>query len=186
MSSWFALPLACLPCTGVVAQADSATWTCSPWLEVNIGSYSPSGLVGLGFGVPTCRYVTAALAGGFGGSEGKHISLGLEGTALSWGRNDLGPFAYWTWTIGKQNDTYGSPRYSTTTSPGEMVKAGVSYAGGGPRTRFCLRGGYAWYVEQPVTKDASGAIGLAEPDGTLNGRPVINFSVRFLLGSGRR
>lgn len=130
--------------------------------------------------------MTAAVAFGWGSTEGKHYSAGLEGTAFSWRSNAIGPFGYWTWTAGKVNDDHGSPRYSTSVSPGEMVKAGLSYVSRGPKIHISLRAGYAWYVENPVTQDASGAIGMAKPDGVLEGGPLFGFSVRFPLGVGKK
>lgn len=186
MRAWLSLLLVCVQGTAALAQSDSIRWSRSPWLEINVGAYSPSGLIGLGFGIPACRYLTGVIAFGWGSTEGKHYSAGLEGTAFSWRTNAIGPFAYWTWTSGRVNNDNGSPRYSTTVSSGEMVKAGVSYISSGTNVQFGLRGGYAWYVEPPLTQDASGAIGLARPDGQLQGGPLFSVSVRFPLGGGRR
>lgn len=164
------------------AQLDSARARCHPWVEANFGFNSPSGYAGLGVGVPVGRALCPVIAAGFGGTEGKHLSAGLEYTAFHGRDIHLGAFAYWTHTTGRHNDKFGTPRYSTTSSEGELLKLGLSVTQDAGGMLFSLRAGYAWYVKSPITSDASGAIGMAEPSHALNAGPVLGFGIRVPIG----
>ena len=175
-SLWLIGLVACF--MAVRAQQDSARTASLLWVEATFGFNSPSGHAGLGLGVPLSPQLCPVVAAGFGGTEGKHLSAGFEYTAFRGREIGLGAFGYWTHTTGRHNDRFGIPRYSTTSSEGEMLKFGASLAQNAGSVLFCLRAGYAWYTKAPVTSDASGALGMAEPPRTLIGGPVLGFSIR--------
>lgn len=165
---------------GSLAQQDSARAHGHPWVEASFGVNSPSGHAGLGVGFPVSPRLYPVLAAGFGGVEGKQLSGGIEYIVLHGRETDFGAFGYWTWTTGRQSDKYFAvPRYSTTSSAGEMLKFGASITQDAGAMLFCLRAGYAWYTKDPVTSDASGVIGLAEASHKLTGGPVLGFSIRI-------
>ncbi len=164
------------------AQQDSTRTLRLLWVEATLGFNSPSGHAGLGVGVPVSHRLCPVIAAGFGGTEGKHLSTGIEYTAFRVREIDLSAFGYWTWTTGRHNDKYSIPKFSTTSGAGEMLKFGASVTQNAGAVLFCLRAGYGWYIKAPVTQDASGAIGMAQPSRTLNDGPVLGFGIRVPIG----
>ena len=170
-------------CSAVAqAQQDSARSVSLLWLEATFGFNSPAGKAGLALGIPVNDRLCPVIAAGFGGTEGKHISAGLEYVALHGREIDLGLFGYWTWTTGRQNDGSAIPKFSTTSSEGVMFKMGASVTQRAGAVLISLRAGYGWYVKAPVTQDASGALGSAQPSYALGDGPVLCLGIRVPIG----
>jgi hypothetical protein len=166
----------------VHAQKDSIRTTPSPWFELTAGLHSPSGLFGIGVGVPCGRHFTPAVAAGFGGgAEGKHLSAGAEFPITTLDSTNIAAFAYWTYTIGRVVDDH--PRYGSWTSEGQMLKLGAAFRVQMGRAQLVVRAGYAWFIQVPVVhmangKEASMDLREGNPEGLL-----VSVSARFPLGA---
>ena len=103
------------------AQRDSTDSRLPPWFELTGGLFSPSGLVGIGLGMPYGPRFSGSMAAGFGMAEGKHFSLGAEFRIATYKFIDARSFGYWSYTTGRQ----ATDGYRTT--DGQMLKFGAAF-----------------------------------------------------------
>lgn len=167
---------------GSHAQKDSTRTSLPPWFELTAGLHSPSGVLGIGVGVPVGRIFTPAVAAGFGGSEGKHLSAGMEVHLGKADGLDVRAFAYWTYTTGRIKEE--NNRYGSETGSGQLLKAGAAWIMQLGTTQLVMRTGWAWYLQVPSEiGDSGGSIDGTGYDPYFRGGPSIGFSARFPLAS---
>jgi hypothetical protein len=151
-----------------------------PWFELTAGLHSPSGLFGIGIGIPWGQRFTPAVAAGFGGgAEGKHVSAGAEFHITALDSTNVAAFGYWTYTTGRENVDDG--RYGSRTTEGQMLKLGAAFMSHMGGTQVVVRAGYAWFVQVPMVEER---IGVSHRMDLRSGYPegvLMSVSVRFSL-----
>lgn len=165
------------------AQKDSTRTSPSPWFELTAGLHSPAGILGIGVGVPVGRIFTPAIAAGFGGSEGKHLSAGAEVHIGKADGLDVRAYGYWTYTTGRIKEE--NSKYGSETSSGQLLKLGAAWVMRFGATQLVLRTGWAWYLEVPreIGTYSGGSIDGSGYDPFFRGGASIGFSARFPLAS---
>lgn len=139
--------------------------------------------MGIGVGVPVGRILTPAIAAGFGGSEGKHLSAGAEVHIGKADGLDVRAYGYWTYTTGRIKEE--NSKYGSETSSGQLLKLGAAWVMRLGATQLVLRTGWAWYLQVPeeIGAYSGGSIDGSGYDPYFRGGASIGFSARFPLAS---